>query len=98
MRKYETMFVIRPDLDEEGTKAVIEKFVNLLKDQGAEIESVEEWGMRKLAYEVNKVREGYYVLIYFEAESGAVQELERIFRISADIVRSIVVNQTELAG
>jgi len=54
--------------------------------------------MRKLAYEVNKVREGYYVLIYFEAESGAVQELERIFRISADIVRSIVVNQTELAG
>jgi len=98
VRKYETMFVIRPDLDEEGTKAVIEKFVNLLKDQGAEIESVEEWGMRKLAYEVNKVREGYYVLIYFEAESGAVQELERIFRISADIVRSIVVNQTELAG
>ena len=98
MRKYETMFVIRPDLDEEGTKAVIEKFVNLLKDQGAEIESVEEWGMRKLAYEVNKVREGYYVLIYFEAESSAVQELERIFRISADIVRSIVVNQTELAG
>ena len=98
MRKYETMFVIRPDLDEEGTKAVIEKFVNLLKDQGAEIESVEEWGMRKLAYEVNKVREGYYVLIYFEAESGAVQELERIFRISAHIVRSIVVNQTELAG
>lgn len=93
MRKYETMFIIKPGLDEEGTKAVIEKFLNLLKELGSEIESVEEWGMRRLAYEVDKLKEGYYVLVNFTAETAAVAELERVFRISGDILRYIVINK-----
>jgi len=93
MRKYETMFIIKPGLDEEATKAVIEKFLNLLKEKGSEIESVEEWGMRRLAYEVKKVREGYYVLVNFSAEPSTVAELERVFRISGDILRYIVINK-----
>lgn len=93
MRKYETMFIIRPGLDEEATKAVIEKFLNLLREKGSEIQSVEEWGMRRLAYEVKKLREGYYVLVNFSAEPEAVAELERVFRISNDILRYIVVNK-----
>lgn len=98
MRKYETMFIIKPGLDEEATKAVIEKFSNLLKEKGSEIESIEEWGMRRLAYEVNKLREGYYVLIHFNAEPDAVAELERVFRISGDILRHMVVNKSEKAS
>ena len=66
MRNYETMFIINPNLDEEATKAVIEKFSNLLKEQGVEIESIDEWGIRRLAYEINKLKEGYYVVINFK--------------------------------
>lgn len=98
MRNYETMFIIRPGLDEEATKAVIEKFSNLLKEKGAEVEAVEEWGMRRLAYEVNKLREGYYVLITFKAEPETVAELERVFKINSDILRSIVVRKAEKAS
>lgn len=95
MRKYETMFIIRPDLDEEGIKAVIEKFSVLLKEKGAEIESVDEWGMRRLAYEVNKLREGYYVLLNYTAEPQAVDELERVFGISSDVIRYLIVNKSK---
>lgn len=98
MRKYETMFIIRPGLDEETTKAVIEKFLNLLKERDSEIESVEEWGMRRLAYEVNKLREGYYVLIHFIAKPDTVAELERVFRISNDILRYITISNSEKAS
>ena len=93
MRKYETMFIIKPGLDEEATKAVIEKFLNLLKERGSEIESVEEWGMRRLAYEVNKLREGYYVLVNFSAVPDTVAELERVFRISQDILRHLIISK-----
>ncbi len=98
MRKYETMFIIKPDLDEEATKAVVEKFSNLLKEKGAEIESIEEWGMRRLAYEVNKLREGYYVLFNYTAEPDAVAELERVFRITGDVIRYLIVNKSEKAS
>jgi len=98
MRKYETMFIIRPDLDEEATKAVIEKFSNLLKEKGAEMESIDEWGMRRLAYEVNKFREGYYVLFNYSAEPEAIVELERVFRITGEIIRYLIVNKNEKAS
>jgi len=97
MRSYETLFVINPELDEERIKAVIEKYTNLLKEQGAEVVSVDEWGRRRLAYEIKKYREGYYVLINFDAEPEALKELERIFRIDADILRFIIVNRIEKA-
>lgn len=97
MRKYETMFIIKPGLDEEATKAVIDKFLNLLKERDSEIESVEEWGMRRLAYEVNKLREGYYVLVNFSAKPDTVAELERVFRISGDILRHMVISKEKVS-
>lgn len=98
MRKYETMFIIRPDLDEEATKAVIEKFSSLLKEKGAEMESIDEWGMRRLAYEINKFREGYYVVFNYSAEPEAIVELERVFLITGEIIRYLIVNKTEKAS
>ena len=97
MRSYETLFVINPELDEERIKAVIEKYTNLLKEQGAEVVSVDQWGRRRLAYEIRKYREGSYVLINFDAEPEALKELERIFRIDSDILRFIIVNRIEKA-
>ena len=78
---YETLFVIDPDLTEEATKAMIEKFTKLIADNG-EVESVDEWGKRRLAYPINDKPEGYYVLVNFKAEPSLPSELERIFGIT----------------
>ncbi len=92
MRSYETIFVLRPTLDEDSRKAAIEKFTSIINKAG-EVESVDEWGMRKLAYEIEKLKEGYYVLVNFKATIDLPAELERNFRISDDVIRYIVVNK-----
>ena len=91
---YETLFVIDPDLSEEATKAMIEKFTKLIADNG-EVESVDEWGKRRLAYPINEKPEGYYVLVNFKSEPSLPSELERIFGITEGIMRSIVVRHED---
>jgi len=91
MRKYEIMYIVRPDLDEEGRKALIERFNKVLTDNGAEIEKVEEMGMRRLAYEIKKYREGYYVVVVLNSEPNAVQEFDRLAKINDDIVRFMII-------
>ncbi len=92
INNYETIFVINPSLDEEATKAVVEKFKTLIEQNGT-VENVDEWGKRKLAYPINYITEGYYVLINFSSDAQFPSELERIYRISDDIIRSIVVRK-----
>jgi len=94
MRKYETLFVVRPDVEEEKRVGLIEKFKSIIEKDG-EVEGVNEWGMKKLAYEINKLKEGYYVLINFKANADLPKELERNFRISDDVIRYLVVNLEE---
>ena len=91
---YETLFVIDPDLTEEAYRAMVEKFTKLISDNG-EIESVDEWGKRRLAYPINDKPEGYYVLVNFKAEPSLPSELERIFGITEGILRSIVIRHEE---
>ncbi|MHB8927356.1 MAG: 30S ribosomal protein S6 [Bacillota bacterium] len=93
MRKYEVMYIIRPDLDEEQTTAVIEKFQNLLTGQGATIDKTEKWGKRRLAYELKGHLEGQYVVVQFEGEAKAAAELERVLKIADEIIRHMVVRQ-----
>lgn len=92
MRSYETIFVLRPNLEEEAINAAIAKFTNIINTAG-EVVNVDEWGTRKLAYEIEKLREGYYVLVNFKATIDLPAELERNFRISDDVIRYIVVNK-----
>ena len=92
---YETLFVIDPDLTEEGTRAMVEKFTKLITDNGGEIESVDEWGKRRLAYPINDKPEGYYVLVNFKSETSLPSEMERIFNITEGIMRSIVIRHEE---
>ncbi|WP_432405886.1 30S ribosomal protein S6 [Wukongibacter sp. M2B1] len=94
MRKYETLYVLRPDLEEEKRNELIEKFKTIIEKDG-EIEEVNEWGTKKLAYEIDKIKEGYYVLVNFKANTDLPKELERNFRISDDVIRYIVVNLEE---
>ncbi len=91
---YETLFVVNPQLSEEETKKVIDKFTSLIAEAGS-VAEVNEWGKRRLAYPINDLNEGYYVLVNFEAKADLPAELERRFRIDENILRSIVIRHED---
>ena len=88
--KYEAMLVFSLKNDEEQIKALVEKFSELIKANGT-LANVDEWGKRKLAYEINYEGEGYYVLYNFESKPDFPAEFERIVNITDGILRSVVV-------
>lgn len=92
INNYETIFIVNPDLDEEKTEAVVEKIKALIESAGT-IDTVDVWGKRKLAYPINKKSEGYYVLITFSSKGDFPAELDRIYKISEDIIRSIIIKK-----
>ncbi len=92
INQYETIFIINPSLEEEQRNELIEKFKSLIETSG-EVENVDEWGKRRLAYEVNDLNEGYYVYVTFSAETSLPKELERVFKITEDIMRYIVIRR-----
>lgn len=92
INKYETVFIISSQLDEENIKALVEKFKNLL-ETSVQLESIEEWGKRKLAYPINDLNDGYYVMANFSAEPSFPQELERIYKITDGIIKYIVIRK-----
>ncbi|MFD2045645.1 30S ribosomal protein S6 [Ornithinibacillus salinisoli] len=95
MRKYEIMYIIRPDMEEEAQTALVERFNNILTDNGAEIEKVDEKGKKRLAYEINDYRDGYYVLINFSGDENAVNEFDRLAKFSEDIIRHIAIREDQ---
>ena len=96
MNKYETMFILKPEQEEETYNTLVEKFKGILEAEGAEVTNVNIMGRRKLAYEVKKkFNEGYYVLFNYSGESRATDELERNFRISDDVIRYLFVKEEE---
>lgn len=92
MRKYECVYAISPDLEEEQVKAIVQKFNDLVSQNG-ELESTEEWGKRKFAYEVQNYKEGYYVLMNFSANPDFPAELERNFKITENVLKFLVVRK-----
>lgn len=94
MRNYESIFILKPSIEEEKRAQLIEKFTAIIAADG-QVEKVEEWGNRKLAYEIEKLREGYYVLVNFKANPSLPKELERNFRITDEVIRYIVINLDE---
>lgn len=95
MRKYEIMYIIRPDMEEDAQKALIERFNGILTDNGAEIEKVKEVGKKRLAYEINDYRDGYYVIVNFSGDEKSVNEFDRLAKFSEDIIRHIAVRDDE---
>lgn len=87
---YEVVFVIDPILGDEGIAAMVDKFKALVESNGT-LESVDEWGKRKLAYEIDHKTEGYYVLMNFTSGADFPAELDRIFKITEGIIRSLIV-------
>ena len=92
MNKYESVIIVNPEVDEAGLKALEEKFTGLINENG-KVESVENMGKKKLAYEIKKFAEGTYMLFTFEAKPDSIAELERIYRITDEIIKFIVVKK-----
>ena len=91
MRKYEIMYIIRPNIEDEAKKALVERFNSILTDNGAELLDSKEWGKRRLAYEINDFRDGFYQIMHVNAEAVAINEFDRLAKISEDIIRHIVI-------
>ena len=87
--KYEVLYVLNPNLTEEETQAIVEKFKTLIEQNGT-VDEMEEWGKRKLAYEINYLTEGYYVLVKFTSGPELPAELDRILGITDGVSRSLV--------
>ena len=91
MNQYEVMYVIDAALEDSARIELIDRFSDLVKKNGGEIDRVDEWGKRRLAYAINYKTEGYYVLMYIKAPSELPKELERNFQINDKVLRSLVI-------
>ena len=98
MNNYETVFILTPVLSDAQMKEAVEKFKNLLTDQGAEIVNEENWGLRKLAYSIDKKTTGFYTLLEFNAEPTVVAKLEVNFRRDERVIRFLTVKQDKFAA
>jgi len=91
MRKYEAAIVLKPHFEEEAAKAEFEKIHALITRFGGTVEKVDEWGRRRLAYEIEKLREGIYCFFTFTAEPSAPAEIEARLRIMEEVLRYLIV-------
>lgn len=94
MTNYELMFIIDPALEDEAKAATIEAVKGIIANEG-EVVDVDEWGLRKMAYAIQKKSEGYYVVMTFKAQPTLPKELDRRLRISDNVMRHIIVNKDE---
>ena len=94
INKYETIFVIDTAIGEEAIASLVAKFKDLIAANGT-VDNVDEWGKRRLAYEIDHKREGYYTLIEFSSQAEFIAELERIYGITDGIIRNIVIRKEQ---
>ena len=94
MNSYETIFIIDASLEEDAIKALQEKFLGLISSNGT-VDTVDEWGKRRLAYAINDKTEGYYVLVNFKADAEFPKELDRQYKITDGILRTIIIRKDE---
>ena len=90
VNSYETLFIVNPTLSEDDLKATVDKFTALVAENGT-VGEIDEWGKRRLAYPIDDITEGYYVLVNFTSESSFPAELERRYNIDEHIMRGIVI-------
>lgn len=95
MNKYEILYILAANLDDQGREAQIEKYSNMVVANGGEVESVDKWGMKKFTYPINYKTEGYYVLMNFKSNAEFPAKIEGLMRISEEVVRCMVVRKEE---
>lgn len=96
MRPYELMLILDPSVEgDEAVDAQLSRFVNVIQTGGGELEKVDKWGKRRLAYEIDGNTEGYYTVVEFQSGSDAVSELDRVLKITDGVIRHLLVRKEE---
>ena len=94
MNNYELVYVLKPAIEDETKEAVLDKVKSVIEASG-EVVKVDVWGVKRLAYEIQKLREGYYVLVEFKATTDVPEELARNLKINDNVIRHMVINIDE---
>lgn len=95
MRSYELMCILPPDLEEEASQELVGRIQEMITHQGGEVTNLNDMGKRRLAYEIQKYREGHYVVINFTAQPSLIAELDRNLRINDNVIRHLIVRDDE---
>lgn len=95
MKAYEVLYIVKPTLDDEAREAVLDSIKNIITEAKGEVGEVDVWGSRKLAYPIEKFRDGVYILVNFKANVEFPKELDRRLKISEDVIRHVIVAQEE---
>lgn len=91
MVKYEVTYIIKPDVEEEADKALVERYSGLVTGSGGTVEKIDDWGKKQLAYEIDDYTEGHYIYMEFSCDPEYPKELERNFKINEDIIRYLII-------
>ena len=97
-KNYETVFILTPVLSDIQMKEAVEKFSNIITEEGGEIVNVENWGLKKLAYPIQKKSTGFYNMIEFKADPTTIEKLELMFRRDERVIRFLTVKQEKYAA
>lgn len=95
MRNYEMMVIARPDLDDAGNQAVIDRVSSLITNNGGAVEKIEPTRKQRLAYEIKDFRDGFYTVVYFKGEPKTAEELNRVLKITDEVIRFLIVRPEE---
>ena len=95
LNKYESIYIINPEVEEQGIKELVEKFNTLIETEGGKVSETQEWGLKRLAYPIHKKEQGYYVLVNFEAKPESIVELERVYKITDSVMKFITIRKDE---
>ena len=98
MAQYELVLVVQPEIEEEPLKALVEKVSQTIRDLGGEVSQVDPWGRRRMAYSINRHRDGFYFLVHMELPTSAVRPLEHSLKLVEDVMRYLVVRKDEKAA
>ena len=91
MKQYETMYIIKSNLDDAARAALVEQMHGIITQHGGTIDNVDDWGMRDFAYEIDDMTKGYYVVVTYTVNVEGLNEFERLMRINGDIVRLMTI-------
>lgn len=97
MNKYEVMYIVKP-LEDEVFETVVKKFEDLVNNNGGTVEKIDRWGKKRFAYEIQKMQEGLYVVMNFAAEAACVAELDRVMKITDELLRHMIIKEVEKKG
>ena len=95
MKAHEVLYIVKPTLDDEAREAVLDSIKNIITEAKGEVGEIDVWGSRKLAYPIEKLRDGVYTLVNFKADVEFPKELDRRLKISEDVMRHVIVAQEE---